>query len=317
MADTEREIPLTWNQIRELSEGVERQLTEPNHSSTPEGHTSPIQKTQQNKVVTRTAVTVAAIVALCAVIAFITYTQDNAPEPPRETSAMIQIPAGRYPSHDGKKSNLSAFSIDAHEVSIAEYKKFLDYLATAQKLGSENTFDSHDQPASKTDHIPENWESMYTAAKENGPWSYLQEDSLVELILDLNSPVINVDWYDAYAYAEWKRHRLPTQEEWYAALSASKTNPQTLKSSPYGPVDQTSEDITANKLYGLAGNVAEWTQKKGRNPALPTMPKRPILCGGSYLRNKTNGAIAREWIPSRLERRPDLGFRTVKDHTKH
>ena len=35
--------------------------------------------------------------------------------------------------------------------------------------------------------------------------------------LDVNYPAVNIDWFDAYAYAKWKGHRLPTDEEWEKA----------------------------------------------------------------------------------------------------
>lgn len=308
MADQKRDPPITWEQIRELSEGIERQLSQqqPSAALSPESN---IKEKQQS---TKTVYIAVGTFAICAIIALILYAKSNAPDPPRETSYSVEIPTGRYPTHDGQKVKHQPFTIDAHEVTIAEYKKFLDYLSTAAALGTEDIFDHENQPDEKADHIPADWEAMYKAARKNKPWIYLEGSSPVELILDLNSPVINVDWYDAYAYAEWKKHRLPTQEEWYAALSFSNTEPESLEASAYGPVDQISNDITDNNIHGLAGNVTEWTRVSGRNPALPSMPKRPILCGGSFRRNKTNGATAREWVETRLERRPDLGFRTVK-----
>ncbi len=315
MADEEREIPITWGQIKELAENIEQQLSGSvfNASS---GHLDSVSTgSQQMHPAARVGIILAAVLAIGGLLFFITQSDQGKSTQARETNRMVHIPAGQYATHDGGKTKTTAFLIDAHEVSIAEYKVFLDFLSTAKELGTETNFDSPEQPAEKNNHIPEDWEAMYKAARNHEIWTYRGESSPVKLRLDLNSPVINIDWYDAYAYAEWKHHRLPTQEEWHAALTSSSTLPDSLIPASYGPVDQAGDDITENQIYGLAGNVTEWTSDNGRNPAFPAMPKRPILCGGSYLRNQRHGATAREWVESRMERRPDLGFRTVKDPT--
>lgn len=41
-----------------------------------------------------------------------------------------------------------------------------------------------------------------------------------------NRPVVNVSWFAAQAYAEWKGRRLPTTAEWEVAASASQTQPE-------------------------------------------------------------------------------------------
>ena len=76
------------------------------------------------------------------------------------------------------------------------------------------------------------------------------------------------------------------------------------------PVDETEK--TSHGIYGMAGNVSEWTLKPSFDSADPSKPARFIACGGSYLRLKY-GARAFEWINNRSLRRPDLGFRTCSD----
>jgi len=73
-------------------------------------------------------------------------------------------------------------------------------------------------------------------------------------------------------------------------------------------VDQTEK--TVHGVYGLAGNVSEWTRKRSLNPADPSQPARYVICGASYLKPQY-GARAREWLNDRGLRRPDLGFRTL------
>lgn len=304
MSDLEREIPLTWEQIRELAEGVELQLAEPSQPVPLENSTVRLNKRDNSKrmmMLAGVGIGAAAVIAVGSLLM-------NQPEKPkqRELPSMVQIPAGKYPTHDGTSAELSAFWVDSHEVTIAEYAEFLDALELLSRQQI-SIYQHEDQPESKTDHLPDDWDALSAAAKMGGSWNGLQ--------LDPNCPVIGVDWWDAYAYSQFLRHRLPTQEEWHAALHYSVGAEQKLTSSPWGAVDHDASDVTGNGIHGLAGNVAEWSAKMSKDPAYPTKPKMPLVIGGSYLKKRSN-ATSREWLSSeeqdgRSLRRADLGFRTI------
>lgn len=51
--------------------------------------------------------------------------------------------------------------------------------------------------------------------KVDGKWHYYNFEGLKPVDPDL--PVIQISYYEAYAYAEWKKMRLPTEFEWEAA----------------------------------------------------------------------------------------------------
>ncbi len=204
----------------------------------------------------------------------------------------------------GFDETLPAFWISANETTIGQYAEFLDTLGVLAKEQHEKTFDSANQPPSKVSHEPTDWPALLGAAKANGLWQNLP--------VTLDSPVVGVDWGDADAYAEWKKARLPTQEEWFAALSVDVKNPEALQPGPFAPVTATTPDRTPAGLIGMAGSACEWTAKPAPNPANPLGEKLWVIIGGSYLKPGSN-ALTREWTADRALRRPDLGFRVVFD----
>jgi len=142
---------------------------------------------------------------------------------------MVIVEKGKYPTHDGTKSQLPTFWIDAHEVTIEEYAEFLlfmDNLTPEQRTN----YQHKDQPNTKENHIPDDWENLYAAARRGEKWN--------GKTVTINCPIINIDWWDTYAYAERHGHRLPSQEEWFAALSKNKDGVDPIPPSPWGPVDK-------------------------------------------------------------------------------
>ncbi len=306
MADLEREIPLTWEQIKDLSEGVEQQLLEPLEPLPLENSTVRLNKRDNSKkLIMLAGIGIGAAIAIT--VGSLVMNQPERPKQ-RELTSMVQIPAGNYITHDGTQVALSTFWIDCHEVTLAEYATFLEAMEILSRQQI-SIYEHEDQPESKRNHQPHDWEKLYAAAKNGAVWN--------GLTVDPNCPVIGIDWWDAHAYCNYKRCRLPTQEEWYATLHHSLGD-GALTPSQWGPVDQEGSDTTGNNIHGLAGNVAEWSSKMSKDPAFPTKPKMPLILGGSYLKQRS-AATSREWLNhSKLELedarslyRADLGFRTV------
>jgi formylglycine-generating enzyme required for sulfatase activity len=291
---------LEWGQVSRTAKKLAHDLSEGAKVASQALETGPLDdpgpRPARSRALTGTLLALAGVAALA--VGGLLFTNRKEPPEVRDLSAMVEIPAGTFLNHDGEAVELPGFWIDAHEVTIAEYAAFLEALA----LLPEETragYDHPDQPASKRDHTPDSWEAMWNAARSAASYEGLP--------LGPNHPVVQVDWWDAWAYANWKGARLPTQEEWLAAAQDGEP-----VAADRGPVDRLPGDVTARGVHGLAGNVSEWVRDPARNPGFPMNPKAPLCCGASFA-HPSDGFRSRRWLPSRETRRGDLGFRTVRD----
>lgn len=295
------EAPIDWNQVRDIAAQIEQQLTEPSASPAPTQTAAPARKLPRSAwVILMTLASIALGVTI------LIQSRPKAPPRPPEVSLpdSILVAAGNHPTPDGTREPLQAFRIASHEVTIGEYAAFLDTLETLAANQRERIFDHDDQPAEKTSHRPDGWDELLAAAKLRGSW---HGHPVTE-----HSPVVGVDWWDAAAYAEWKQARLPTQEEWFAALRTEFDNPSSLAGSGWIPVTDPAADRGPRGLTGMAGSVCEWTRRPAADPANPHGERKWLLIGGSHLKPGSN-ALTREWTADRSLRREDLGFRVVFD----
>ena len=295
------EAPLKWAQVREFCIQIEQQLADP---------VAQVPPTRSGGKARRKAhLGVIAIAGASALLVVLLLALKMRPDPSPKTAKKglpdaVLVAAGKHPTPDGTIEELDAFRISAHEVTIGEYAAFLEILETLAKDQRERIFDHDSQPAEKAGHRPDDWTNLLAAAKTGGTWG--------QRPVTLDSPVVGVDWWDAAAYAEWKKARLPTQEEWFAALSEKVAVPAAIPASNWLPVTTPTTDRTPTGLLGLAGSVAEWTRRQAANPANPLGERKWVIIGGSYLKPGSN-ALTREWVDERSIRRPDLGFRLVMD----
>ena len=224
--------------------------------------------------------------------------------------------------------HLDAFYMDAHEVTNAEYKAFVDANPQWQKDNIEDRFHEGnylrlwtgtDYPAGEAEH-----------------------------------PVRNVGWYAAMAYAAWAGKRLPTEAEWEYAARGGLAG----KAYPWGDDEPTPAHANYTRyvgdsttpvgqypengygLYDMAGNVWEWCldaydadfyaeSENSRNPiaggetvqelrdnftSIPTDPGRVLRGGSQASASRALRVAARNWGPPT---RPGeaIGFRCVKDIT--
>jgi formylglycine-generating enzyme required for sulfatase activity len=232
---------------------------------------------------------------------------------------MIRIPAGIFTYQGKEEVQLEQFWIDQYEVTISQYAKFLDSVEADPKLAK--SYQHKDQPASKLSHRPPSWDKYYKAALKGG--------EILGAAIDLDCPVMQVDWWDAYAYAKWNGGRLPTEQEWEKAaagilgqdypwgdeLDLSRFNSGCKELADqfqyWAPVDAILGDESTYTVRGMAGNVSEWTSSWETDPDDPDK-QVPILRGSSFQTEENFELTVRRPATSPEDSVLSNGFRTVR-----
>ena len=215
---------------------------------------------------------------------------------PRQQMPLI----GRILSNDASTAAQPTIHLMTREVTRRQFAAFLrDPFVLAGFHAEAN------QPASHS-HRPPDWQ---------------------EQLLAPELPVVNVDWWSAYAFASWAGGRLPTALEWERAASGQGTRiypwgndftaakPITGERALRGaqPADEDSGDKTPEGVLDLGGNVSEWTRSvSGTSGSFAIVVK-----GGNYL--LPGAATARIDHRNHLSphyRSPTLGFRVAFDRPR-
>jgi len=151
-------------------------------------------------------------------------------------------------------------------------------------------------------------------------------------------PVVGVSVYEAEAYCAWLSAttrtsiRLPTEYEWEAAASASRTlfpygdafdlyaaNTFELHVRTTTPVGVFPTGVTADGCHDMSGNVFEWTASEYRPyPYAPDIPASDLpsavrICrGGSWRHHQIRARSAYRGRGQCFVRNDDLGFRIAR-----
>lgn len=242
---------------------------------------------------------------------------------------MVPVPAGPFVYQADETIELPQFWIDEHEITIGQYAEFLAAVEADPELLKK--VQHEDQPDTKTSHHPPDWDRYHPAAAKNGNFG--------GAAISLDCPVIQADWWDAYAYATWSGGRLPTEQEWEKAARSRSGNlypwGDELDSKRFNSgIDQKDEGdvqaggidgyqywnpVTALKsdestygVLGMAGNVSEWTGSWETDPDFPDR-RVPIIRGASFS-SRDNFDLKRR-VPADSPEAASLatGFRTVRD----
>jgi formylglycine-generating enzyme required for sulfatase activity/CheY-like chemotaxis protein len=308
----------SWEELLELMRGIDDKL------GAAEIFYPPGRASLQSAAGGRRGLVLGVMAAIVAVLAVVFALPYFGKPKAKEFGRMIWISGGEFIYQQGETRNLPSFWIDEHEVSIAQYAGFL---AALEEDSIPTRFDHPDQsikaPA-KIGHAPESWDAYYAAAVEGGRYQ--------GQTINLNCPVMLVDWWDAWAYAKWQGHRLPSEMEWEKAARGVEGNVY-----PWGnildfasfnsidgkdgyiywaPVDAFPKDRSPSGVIGMEGNLSEWTDTWVDHPEIPDTLV-PMARGGSFatkLEPASNFELSsRTRIFEPGERKIFLGFRTVSD----
>ncbi len=151
-------------------------------------------------------------------------------------------------------------------------------------------------------------------------------------------PVVLVTWEDAAKYAAWAGKRLPTAEEWEAAARGPGPAPYVF---PWGnsftekeneflcncyeywqinrlagtttPVDQPPNAPSPFGVYGMGGNVWEWTSTAVRRKVGGREAEFRIIKGGSFMTYRRAVRASNICAEDPALPRWDVGFRCARD----
>jgi formylglycine-generating enzyme required for sulfatase activity len=257
-------------------------------------------------------------------------------QPPVPYPAMIPVKGGTFimgspESEEDRENNetqhqvnLTDFEIGRTEVTLAQFKAFVDatqYQTDADKDGGSDVYPSF----TKKNGV--NWRC--DAGGKPRPES------------EFNHPVIHVSWNDANAYCAWlsrqlgKRFRLPTEAEWeYAARGGHKKRGEYVYAGSddidavawytENTNDSGTRRVAGKKpndlgIYDMSGNVWEWCSdwygdyEEGSQPILnpkgPSSGSYRVCRGGSWNYFAQNCRVAFRYFYSPEYRGNYLGFR--------
>lgn len=247
-------------------------------------------KTLQARVIRRWAIALGLLmgVAFLSLYARVVYHKFVLDVPAKLEPSELPVPAGRI-SLDGEMVEIGGFFLDRHEVTIGDFEKFL---AAARENPAWRDWVPEQARAEKTTVAslePKDWAEILRRARKNEKYQ--------EQKISRDTPVFNVDYPSAVAYAKWRGRRLPTLEEWSRAAGGNEGLPFPWGSEPRGnqanlgilreePTSRDPGDSWFNAAPGesfpsdrgpfghfdLGGNVSEWA----------VGPRGPVIVGGNF-----------------------------------
>jgi formylglycine-generating enzyme required for sulfatase activity len=168
--------------------------------------------------------------------------------------------------------------VSTNEISVAQYQRFLS--DPFVKMG----LYAHAQEPNGHTPEPLNWATQQTQQ---------------------NRPVVGVDWWSAYHFANWVGGRLPSQDEFKKIQLSTPKSASIFKSNRQTHPDDVASD---GQIRHLLGNVSEWTKSVDGSKENLNI----VVSGGSFLIAEKRANVAGFYRSiSPHHRAKDIGFRVV------
>jgi len=204
----------------------------------------------------------------------------------------ILTPDGAEMIRVGEATSPEAFYLDATEVTLEQYRRFVAMTGYPAPRDLEITHE--DRPVWENPHLNKG-----------------------------RMPIVAVTWHDAVAYATWAGKRLPTEREW--ELAAQAGSPSAVY--PWGDEAPSPERLNMGQsqnegiyvfpvgsfppnaygFFDMAGNVAEWVADADETG------RYRFLKGGGWTVSVADFRIAHRYLRNPTTRDMAYGFRCALD----
>jgi len=254
---------------------------------------------------------------------YIKYSGTSIPE------GMVYIPPGEFIMGGSRLGNERirierinyGYFIDECHVTNKQYREFIKWI----KETNNHQFCHKDEPKDK-DHSP--YSDFTGKSAKDVKVAGLPPDYFTNPKYD-DYPVVNIDWWDAFAYARWAGKRLPTEKEWEKAargidgriypygniFDPNKSNVAESGINHPTPVKKYNAGKSPYGCYDMSGNVWDWcadTFEYGTSSKEATR----VVRGGSCTRGIVKACCAFRNGRHPNDRWISRGFRCVKDIEK-